>query len=107
MPPKLIKTKFNSGEQSPLMDGGTDMSKYYNGCSKLVNGTVLPYGGVVKRSGTEYIGTAKSKCKLVEFEFSADDTVIIEMGELYARFYQDGEIDVSRPRARRLVYDKQ
>jgi len=91
MPNKLIKTKFNSGELSPLIDGGTDLSKYYNGCSKLVNATVLPYGGVVKRSGTEYIGTAKTKCKLIEFEFSANDTVVIEMGELYARFYSNGD----------------
>jgi hypothetical protein len=91
MPNKTIKTKYNSGELSSLIDGGTDLSKYYNGCSKLVNGTALPYGGVVKRSGTEYIGTAKTKCKLFEFEFSADDTMIIEMGNLYARFYQDGD----------------
>ena len=91
MPNKLIKTKFNSGEVSPLIDGGTDMSKYYNACSKLVNGTALPYGGIVKRSGTEFIGEAKTKCKLFEFEFSANDTVIIEMGNLYARFYADGD----------------
>jgi len=90
MSDRLIKNSYNSGELSPLIDGRTDLSKYYNGCSKIANGLPLSYGGIIKRSGTEFIAQAKTKCKLFEFEFSANDTMIIEMGNLYARFYQDG-----------------
>ena len=91
MPNKTIKNSFNAGELSPYLDGRGDLSKYYNGCATLVNGTVLPYGGVVKRSGTEYIAKAKGQCRIIPFEFSADDTMIIELGNLYARFYKSGD----------------
>jgi hypothetical protein len=91
MPNKIIKNSFNAGELSPYLDGRTDLAKYYNGCSMMVNATVLPYGGAVKRSGTEYIGKAKGYCRLIPFEFSADDAMIIEFGNQYIRFYKDGD----------------
>lgn len=144
MAERLIKNVYNAGELSPRIDGRTDLAKYYNGCSKLINGIVLPYGGITKRPGTEFISTTKyivpwltklnyalgdivvedgvsyicitahtagtfatdlvagrwqefhaaedsySKVKLFEFEFSSSDTMIVEMGNYYARFYQDG-----------------
>jgi len=90
MPYKAIKNTFNSGELSEQISGRTDLAKYYNGCSQMVNATVLPYGGAVKRSGTVYIAKAKGACKLFPFEFSVDDSLIIEAGNLYMRFYKNG-----------------
>ena len=51
MPFKIIKNSGNAGELAPYMHGRTDMSKYYNGYSKLINAIVLPHGGVTKRPG--------------------------------------------------------
>ncbi|GAG13465.1 unnamed protein product, partial [marine sediment metagenome] len=90
--PNTIKTNYTAGEQSPYMDGREDVNKYHNGASKMINATVLPHGGFVKRSGTEYISTAPSKCNLLPFEFSVDDSLVLEFSEDLLRFYKDGSI---------------
>ena len=90
MPFKLIKNSYNAGELSEYMAGRTDINKYYNGCSKLINATVLPHGGVVKRSGTEWMGKAPNKCNLLPFEFSVDDALALEFSDLLLRFYKSG-----------------
>lgn len=89
MPTKTIKSVFNSGELDERASGRTDLSKFFNGCSRMVNATVLPLGGFVKRSGTEYLVTAKTKCRLMSFSFSATDSMILEMGTNYIRFMKD------------------
>ena len=91
MPFKQIKSSFNAGELSEYMAGRTDINKYHNGCSKLINATVLPHGGAVKRSGTEYIGKSPNKAKLIPFEFSVDDALVLEFSNLLIRFYKDGD----------------
>lgn len=90
MPIKSIKTSYNSGELSEYMAAREDVNKYHNGASKMVNATVLPHGGFVKRSGTEYIATAPNKCNLIPFEFSVDDALVLEFSNLLLRFYKDG-----------------
>ncbi len=87
--PKQIKTSWNSGEQSEYMAAREDINKYHNGASKMINATVLPHGGFVKRSGTEYIATAPNKANLLPFEFSVDDTLVLEFSNLLLRFYKD------------------
>ena len=91
MPFRQIKTSYNAGELSEYMAAREDINKYHNGCSKLINATVLPHGGVVKRSGTEFIGKAPNKAKLLPFEFSVDDALVLEFSNLLLRFYKDGD----------------
>jgi hypothetical protein len=91
MPIKTIKNSFNAGELSEYMAGRTDINKYHNGCSKLINATVLPHGGVVKRPGTEFIAQAPNKANLLPFEFSVDDSLVLEFSNLLIRFYKDGD----------------
>lgn len=88
MPLKLIKTSWNGGLLSPTMDAREDINKYYSGASMMVNALVLPRGGFEKRPGTEFIGEAPNKCRLLPFEFSVDDTLIIETSNLLMRFYK-------------------
>lgn len=90
---KLPLNAFNTGEMSPLLEGRTDVAKYYSGCRTLENFTVLSYGGAQRRPGTKYIANAKSasaKCRLIPFEHSASTAYVAEMGNLYMRFYKDG-----------------
>lgn len=54
-----IKSVFNGGEMSPLMDGRTDSEKYATGCRILENFIVRSYGGAFKRPGTRF-GAANS-----------------------------------------------
>jgi hypothetical protein len=51
---QTIKSVFNGGEMSPLMDGRTDSEKYATGCRVLENFIVRSYGGAFKRPGTRF-----------------------------------------------------
>jgi hypothetical protein len=97
--PNAIVTAFNAGELSPYMDSRTDVDKYRSGCRKLENMVVLPYGGVYRRAGTEFIGRPKfndRRCRFVGFNFSTTTRFIIEMGHRYMRFWSNG-IQVQAP----------
>lgn len=90
MPIRQIKTAYNHGEMSEYMAAREDTISFHNGASKMINATVLPHGGFVKRSGTEYIATALGKSTLLPFEFSVDDALVLELSESLMRFYKDG-----------------
>lgn len=138
---RQIKNVYNAGELDENISARTDLAKYYNGCSKLINATVMPFGGIVKRGGTTFISETKrfsawvtstaypvgcvvtqssnyyycltahtsgtfatdltaakwelvsvttngSKAKLVSFVFSVADSMILEFGVRYVRFYK-------------------
>ena len=81
---------FNAGELSPMLDARTTLDKYKSGCAQLQNFIIMPYGGVNRRPGTEYMAPAKysnRKCRLVGFNFSTTTTFILEIGHLYIRFF--------------------
>lgn len=84
---------FNAGEISPLLDARVSLEKYQSGCRTLKNFIILPYGGVLRRPGTEYIGAAKNtskRARLIGFNFSATTSFILELGEYYIRFWSNG-----------------
>eukprot|EP00831_Metopus_contortus_P068946 TRINITY_DN6177_c0_g2_i4.p1 TRINITY_DN6177_c0_g2~~TRINITY_DN6177_c0_g2_i4.p1 ORF type:complete len:808 (-),score=202.79 TRINITY_DN6177_c0_g2_i4:2226-4649(-) len=89
----MVRNNFNAGEISPLLRYRADLEKYAYGCSKLENFTVLPWGGVENRPGTEFIAECKHHDKdtcLIPFEFNIEQTYIIEAGDHYFRFYMNG-----------------
>lgn len=91
--PRALKTAFNAGEISPLLDLRIDSEKSANGCRILENAVPKIYGGVFNRSGMAWMGTAKhadKPCRLIEFIFSASTNFIIEAGEGYMRFWSNG-----------------
>jgi hypothetical protein len=88
--PNLLVTALNAGELSPYMDARTDVAKYRSGCRRLENMIVLPYGGVYRRAGTEYLGEAKlpnRRCRLIPFNFSTTTRFVLEFGHLYLRVW--------------------
>jgi len=89
---KLIKNAWNAGELSQHMDGRTDLNKYYNGASKLINALVLPHGGFTKRPGTIFKAISATRANLIPFEFSVGDALILEWTNLLLRFYKDQDI---------------
>ena len=89
---KLIKNAWNAGELSQYMDGRTDLNKYYNGASKLINALVLPHGGFAKRPGTIYKATSPTRANLVPFEFSVGDALVLQYSNLLLKFYKDQDI---------------
>ena len=84
---------FTAGEGSPRLAGRFDLSKYFSMCSTLENFTVMPHGGVNRRSGTQYVAEVKSSAastRIIGFEFSTEQTYILEFGNQYIRFYKSG-----------------
>ena len=89
----FIKTTFNAGEFSPSIYGRTDLEKYNNGCITMKNFIPIPQGGATRRPGFEYIADAKNhgdKVRLIPFQFSDEQSYIIECGADYNRYYKDG-----------------
>lgn len=87
-----IVTNFQSGEFSPRLEGRIDLQKYASGAQELTNMLAFPQGGVTRRPGTYYAGSSKSggKVRLIPFEFSDEQTYILEVGAGYIRFFADG-----------------
>lgn len=91
---------FNSGELSPFLDALTSLDKYRSGCRLLENNILLPYGGAVRRPGTQYLGAAKNsntRCRLIGFNFSTTTNFVLEVGHEYIRFWSNGAIVESSP----------
>lgn len=98
-----IQPSFAKGELSPALWARIDLAAYAIGCRTLLNMVVHPHGGASNRPGTEYIGTcgSTSSVRLIPFEFSTEQTYILEFGPQYIRVYADGarvgSVEVSTP----------
>lgn len=81
---------FNAGELSPMLDARTSLDKYKSGCRWLENFITMPYGGVNRRPGLEFIAPAKysdKPCRLLGFNFSTTTRFVLEIGHQYMRFF--------------------
>ena len=86
------QTNFTGGELSPRLLGRTDLKKYNTGARELLNALVQVHGGYIRRSGTRFLNEVKDTTRLTllnEFQFSTEQTYILEIGHLYIRFYRD------------------
>ena len=90
MPKFDFYPSFNAGEVSPMVDARTSLDKYRSACRTLENFQILPYGGVIRRPGTQYVGTTKSsstQTRLIGFNFSTTTRFVIELGVGYLRVW--------------------
>jgi len=84
------KTNFTKGEFSPLLLGRIDIAAYANGAKKIENFLILNAGGATRRPGSYYVAEVKTSIlstRLIDFQFSTEQAYILEMGNLYLRFY--------------------
>lgn len=92
----LLHTAFNAGEFSPRMAARVDFDKYGISLTRCRNMLPTAQGGILRRSGTHYVGSTKSDgaARLIAFEFSDTQAYILEFGNLYIRFYRNlGQIE--------------
>jgi hypothetical protein len=85
-----IRTTFNAGELTPLMDGRVDIAKYNNGCKTLQNFIPSVQGPAVRRAGTRFVAetkTSANKSWLIAFEFNVNQVFVLEFGDKYIRFF--------------------
>lgn len=86
-------TSFTGGELSPLLDGRVDLEKYQSGCKVVENFLIMPYGGVRRRPGLQYIAGLRDESeagRLVPFRFSTSDTYMLCFNDSYVRIYNGG-----------------
>lgn len=87
-----VQTNFTSGELGPRLYGRTDLDRYGSGAARVENFLPLPYGPLLRRSGTRYVASTKSATaftRLIPFKFSENQAYVLEFGDLYVRFYRD------------------
>lgn len=84
---------LNAGEWSKKVYNRIDHDKHSSACRQARNFISQPHGTLIKRKGFEMVAPAKyddRACTTVRFRFSKDDTVLLEIGDEYIRFHQDG-----------------
>ncbi|WP_442108694.1 hypothetical protein [Pseudomonas sp. NUPR-001] len=89
----LIQPSFSAGEVSPATYARVDLGRYYTALKTCRNYQVLPEGGAQNRAGTKFIAETKnsaSTARLIPFQFSTEQTYILEFGDLYIRFISMG-----------------
>lgn len=87
------RISFNGGEISPWVEPRVDLDKYRVSCREMLNVVPRVYGAAFRRWGTVYMGdvkTAGKRTRVVPFEFSATDSLVLEFGENYMRVWTTG-----------------
>lgn len=91
---KLLSKSFGSGEVSPEMWGRIDDAKWDGGTAVCRNFITTPQGPVLNRPGLAYVATTKNGAttaiRLIPFTYSTTNTMVIELGNGYFRFYRNG-----------------
>ena len=90
----ITQLSYNSGEIGELLKGRVDDSKYASGLAQCVNAYPTSQGPVMNRAGFVYVNEVKDSSKqvrLIPFVYSADQQIVIELGNYYARFHLNGQ----------------
>ena len=92
-----IQRRMSSGEISPSLYAGTDLSKYQQGLKTCRNTIVLKHGGTANRPGTEFIAlnagataSYSSAIRLVPFILVDDTSYVLVFSDLRLRFLKAG-----------------
>lgn len=89
----LIKTNFTAGEITPRLMGRVDIARYANGAKVIENAVCVVQGGVMRRPGSQFAAAAKfgnQKARLIPYVFNRSQAYVLEFGNGYLRFFQNG-----------------
>lgn len=84
---------FGAGELSPEMYGRLDDPHYQSGVATMRNFIARPQGPAENRPGFKFVAPTKDgskRSRLIPFTFSTANTLVIEIGAGYFRFYTNG-----------------
>jgi len=94
MPESVIQRSFSAGELAPVLHARADTEKYASGLRTCKNFLVLRHGGVANRPGFRFISATKtttSNKRLLRYVSEvAGESILIEAGVGYFRFYKNG-----------------
>jgi hypothetical protein len=100
--PKInqLQSNFSAGELSPKARGRVDIARYPNAAKTMENVISAALGGARKRAGTQWIAEAKhadKKARLIPYIIDRDNAYMIEVGDLYMRFYKPDGTRIGAP----------
>lgn len=87
-----VQTSLVTGEIAADLQGRTELNKYKSALQTCHNFIITAYGSAARRSGTAYVYNAKSntdKSRLVRFEYSLEQSYILEFSGSTLRFFRD------------------
>jgi len=94
------QASFAGGEISPSMQARTDLEQYGSSARVMRNLFPTATGALLNRPGTQWVADArtfysgpvplKKVVRLIPFIFSDEESYVIEAGEGYFRFHQNG-----------------
>ena len=91
---KVTQRSFAGGVMSEHMMARSDDIKYQTGLKRCENFIVRPQGPVENRTGFEYVASTKyndRRSRLIKFEYSSDQTMMLEFGHEYIRFHSQSQ----------------
>lgn len=83
-----ILTNFNAGEWSPRLYGRVDLQRYPSAAREMRNMLPLVEGAVTKRPGTRWVAQALGATRLLGFEFSTEQSYVLEFSDSAMRIYR-------------------
>lgn len=93
------QSNLNGGEISPESLGRFDIAKYANCLKRMENFLPMQLGGAKFRPGTRYVGEVKdssARTRLIPFQFNTEQAYLLELGNLYMRFWANrGQVVVN------------
>ena len=102
---KIVQNRFTSGEIGDYLDAREDLEIYQTGANTIENFFVLPQGGLLKRSGFEYIDGVDDSSestkgfaahsRLIPFRFSTEQEYVLVFVTGKFHVYKDGAFAVT------------
>lgn len=89
----ISQRAFTGGELAPALQGRIGLDKYQSGLNILRNFYIKKHGGATNRPGTGFVGEVKYSelpTRLIPFIFNNEQTYVLEFGDQYVRFIQNG-----------------
>lgn len=90
----FIQSGFAAGEISPALWGGVSLAKFSIALATCRNAFVDYRGGIKSRPGTALVAlspqTFGTPPRLIRFQFSLTQGIVLEFGNLYLRFIENG-----------------
>jgi hypothetical protein len=101
MPESVIQRSFSAGELDPVLHARADHPRYAEGLKTCRNFLVLRHGAVANRPGFRFIGESKTtdaNKRLFRYvSENPNESLLIEAGASYFRFYKNGAIIENPP----------
>jgi len=93
--PAMKQHTFAGGEISQELTGRTDLERYAQSVGTCKNWLITPTGVAKNRPGTKFVAEvadSSKRTRLIPFIFSQNQQYVLEVGEGYMRFHQDGGV---------------